>query len=273
MNYYNFHIGDYRRDTTHLSMLEHGAYRQLLDMYYLNETPIPTETQVVIRRLSARSQDEVNAVEIVLKEFFIETPDGYVHKRCDADIAQYQAKADINKVNGKLGGRPKKTQVVIDGLIIETKVEPKITLTNNQEPITNNQEPNKTKTAPQAASAKARKSDDADFLLSLESKGVSLDVAKDWLKVRKAKRLASTETALKGFIAEASKAGLTVPDAVQLCCVRGWGGLDADWIKPKSHASPQVYESKRDKDRRETIEALTGRKQNEQRSENIIDIN
>ena len=138
MNYYNFHIGDYRRDTTHLSMLEHGAYRQLLDMYYLNETPLPKITQVVIRRLSARTQDEVNAVEIVLKEFFIETPDGYVHKRCDEDIAQYKSKVESNKVNGKLGGRPKKTQVVIDGLIIKTQVEPKITLTNNQEPITNN---------------------------------------------------------------------------------------------------------------------------------------
>jgi uncharacterized protein YdaU (DUF1376 family) len=132
MNYYNFHIGDYRRDTTHLSMLEHGAYRQLLDMYYLNEQPIPKETQTVIRRLSARTQDEINAIEIVLKEFFIDTPDGYVHKRCDADIATYQSKAEVNRSNGKLGGRPKKTQVVNDGLNNETQNNP------NQEPITNN---------------------------------------------------------------------------------------------------------------------------------------
>jgi hypothetical protein len=35
--YYNFNIGDYRRDTVHLSILEHGIYRQLIDTYYLNE--------------------------------------------------------------------------------------------------------------------------------------------------------------------------------------------------------------------------------------------
>lgn len=213
MNYYNFHIGDYRRDTTHLSMLEHGAYRQLLDMYYLNETPIPTETQVVIRRLSARTQDEVNAVEIVLKEFFIETPDGYVHKRCDADIAQYQAKADVNKVNGKLGGRPKKTQVVIDGLIIETKSEPKITLTNNQEPLTNNHIKN---IAPIAL---------------LMAMGISKELATDWLKVRKEKKAAPTQTAFNAIKKHAEDNGYTFAQAIQISCERNWASFKVSWLQ------------------------------------------
>ena len=34
MNYYERHLGDYARDTGHLSMLEHGAYSLLLDRYY-----------------------------------------------------------------------------------------------------------------------------------------------------------------------------------------------------------------------------------------------
>jgi len=40
LHYYTFNIGDYRRDTGHLSLLEHGIYRQLIDSYYLSEKPI-----------------------------------------------------------------------------------------------------------------------------------------------------------------------------------------------------------------------------------------
>lgn len=86
MHYYQHNIGDYRRDTGHLSLLEHGVYRQLLDMYYLSESPIPRETQQVFRRLSARTQEEQNAVEIILNEFFLLTEEGWKHKRCDVEI-------------------------------------------------------------------------------------------------------------------------------------------------------------------------------------------
>ena len=121
MHYYQHNIGDYRRDTVHLSLLEHGVYRQLLDMYYLSESPIPKETQQVIRRLSARTQDEINAVEIILNEFFELTEEGWNHKRCDQEISAYQHKSHISRENGKKGGRPKsipepeKTQQVISG--------------------------------------------------------------------------------------------------------------------------------------------------------------
>ena len=37
MNYYKFNVGDYSAATRHLSMLEHGAYRLLLDVYYTTE--------------------------------------------------------------------------------------------------------------------------------------------------------------------------------------------------------------------------------------------
>ena len=41
MNYYERHIGDYLKDTAHLSLLEHGVYSRLLDVYYTRESPIP----------------------------------------------------------------------------------------------------------------------------------------------------------------------------------------------------------------------------------------
>ena len=137
MHHYQHHIGDYRRDTAHLSLLEHGIYRQLLDMYYLNEQPIPKETQVVFRRLSAKTEHEQNAIETILKEFFLDTPDGWKHTRCDSEIAAYQEKAEKNRINGKSGGRPKKTQVVIDGLSDGNPSETQNNL--NHKPLTINQ--------------------------------------------------------------------------------------------------------------------------------------
>ena len=134
MNYYQHHIGDYRRDTAHLSLLEHGIYRQLLDTYYLTEQPIPEETQLVCRRLSAKTEEEQKAVETVLSEFFYRD-NGWRHKRCDMELAGYREKAEVARENGKLGGRPRKTQPVISGLANETQNKA------NQEPLTNNHKP------------------------------------------------------------------------------------------------------------------------------------
>lgn len=135
MHFYKHNIGDYRRDTSHLSIIEHGAYRQLLDTYYLHEEPIPEETDQVFRRLSARTEDEQKAVLTVLKEFFTLTKEGYIHRRCDLEIREYQAKAETARVNGKSGGRPKKTESVISGLPEETQTKA------NHKPRTKNQEP------------------------------------------------------------------------------------------------------------------------------------
>lgn len=137
MHYYKHHIGDYRRDTAHLSLLEHGIYRQLLDWYYLDETPIPNETQAVYRRLSARNDAERQAIDLVLNDFFKKTPKGWVNSRCNIELGKYQQNTDKNKANGKLGGRPKKTQSVI----LENPNDSQNNL--NHKPLTINQEESK----------------------------------------------------------------------------------------------------------------------------------
>ena len=43
MNYYERHLGDYSKDTAHLTMIEHGAYGLLLDRYYGTEAGIPAD--------------------------------------------------------------------------------------------------------------------------------------------------------------------------------------------------------------------------------------
>lgn len=106
MNYYRLHIGDYLRDASHLSLLEHGVFGRLLQVYYTREAPIGDTEKY--RIVGARTQDERDAVDSVLAEFFILADDGWRQSRCDREIAEYLAKADRNREVGKLGGNPKK---------------------------------------------------------------------------------------------------------------------------------------------------------------------
>lgn len=87
MNYYRHHIGDYLRDTAHLSMLEDAAYRRLLDLYYMREQPIPADPVAACRLIRARGDDECSAVRAVLEEFFTLEDDGWHQKRADGEIA------------------------------------------------------------------------------------------------------------------------------------------------------------------------------------------
>lgn len=135
MHYYQFHVGDYLSSTSHLSNEEDLAYRRLLDMYYTSEKPIPLDTQWVARRLRVASE----VVELVLKDFFTQTPDGYTKERCEQEICRYKQLAERNKRNGSLGGRPKTNPVGSQQDTSGIPEEPSRNL--NQEPVTKNQEP------------------------------------------------------------------------------------------------------------------------------------
>lgn len=133
MHYYKFNIKDWTRSTAHLSIEEEGVYRRLIDHYYESETPIPKETKWVIRRLRLGSHEE--ALGVILDEFFELSDDGYRHGRCEQELEIYRAKADVNRENGKRGGRPKKPAENPDGF----QKEPTDNL--NHKPLTINQEP------------------------------------------------------------------------------------------------------------------------------------
>lgn len=83
MNYYNRHLGDYMRDTGHLTLLEHGVYCTLLDWQYGCEKPLPDDMEVIYRFCRATSKLEKMAVQRVKNEFFLE--DGW-NKRAKAEI-------------------------------------------------------------------------------------------------------------------------------------------------------------------------------------------
>jgi uncharacterized protein YdaU (DUF1376 family) len=90
MNYFELHIGDLSEATAHLTMLEDGAYNRLLRKYYATEKPLPADIKQVQRLAGARTKEEREAVENVLREFFTLHDDGWHQSRCDAEIAAFR---------------------------------------------------------------------------------------------------------------------------------------------------------------------------------------
>ncbi len=108
VNYYQHHLGDYARDAGHLSMLEDGAYRRLLDVYYATEKPLPPSVDACCKLAKCRTPADRKAVRWVLENFFVATPDGHRQKRCDEEIEIAKQRIESARENGKKGGRPKK---------------------------------------------------------------------------------------------------------------------------------------------------------------------
>jgi len=203
MHYYSFHIGDYRAATARLTNEEDLAYRRLIDMYYDSESCIPLDTQWVSRRIRIA----IEVVEVVLKDMFEATPEGWKSQRCDDEIARYRHNAEKNKLNGIKGGRPKKNPM-------GTQSEPNEKATNNHKPITINQEP-KVSTRSKAATPPP---------------DVDAEVWEDWKQLRKAKRATVTETVVNEARKEATKAGMSLNQFLKEWCLRGSQGLKAEWL-------------------------------------------
>jgi uncharacterized protein YdaU (DUF1376 family) len=207
MHYYEHNIGDYRKDTSHLSLLEHGIYRQLIDSYYLSENPLTKDLEKLMRTHSIRSAEEMLSFSNVLSDFFELTEEGYIHKRCDQTIAEYHGKSQ--KARDSANARWAKRKKGSNANASNTQSEGNA----NHKPLTNNHKPIDT------------------------PEGVSESVFKDYLEVRKTKKAKWTETALKGLTKEAQNAGISLQEAMELCCARGWVGFKADWIKDQQPTS------------------------------------
>lgn len=132
VHYYQFNIKTYAASTAHLTDGEDLAYRRLIDFYYDTELPIPTALPPLTRRLRLALPD----VESVLKEFFLETSDGWKHAYIDGDIAKYKVFITRQKANGSKGGRAPKP----DANPPITHRLPTAKPTNNKQPITINKE-------------------------------------------------------------------------------------------------------------------------------------
>lgn len=211
MNFYPFHIGDYISHTSHLTDEEDLAYRRMIDLYYMTESPFINDSEWIARRV--RSTPLI--VYELLHEFFELREDDLWHSsRADKEIAKYQYLQE----SGKKGAEKR---------------------WGNRDAKPTNSVPN----SPPIATPIATKTKNQDHINTPD--GVSESIFKDYLEVRKTKKAKWTETALKGLQREASKANISLEKAMQICCERNWVAIKADWVKDEVNQAGNFNEMMR----------------------------
>jgi uncharacterized protein YdaU (DUF1376 family) len=103
--WYAHYPGDYLRDTAHLSLIEHGAYRLLLDHYYSTGSPLPASKDALYRICGAFTDAERAAVDSILAQFFKVRADGYRNARADREILKRSEQKKRLSEAGRRGGK------------------------------------------------------------------------------------------------------------------------------------------------------------------------
>lgn len=100
--WYAWNAGSYAKKTATLSMLEHGAYRLLLDHYYNVGPGMEANATGLLRVCRAFAPDEQAAVQSILDKFF-ELRDGvYYNQRADEEL---QKRSKLRKVRAEAGAK------------------------------------------------------------------------------------------------------------------------------------------------------------------------
>lgn len=273
MKHYPHHIGDFDKATRHLTRIERSVYRDLIDLYYDTEQRLTLDKAALCRRIIARSDDEVTAVEQVLNEFFTETPTGWYHDRCEAEIEAYRNNTSQKAMAGKASAEARrlKKQHALNGnsTPVEQPLNSVATADNgdstNHKPSTNQPINQVGEEAPRKRSAPPPAVDRPD--------DVEPQTWADWTALRKAKRATVTATVLKGARQEAEKAGMSLESFLQVWCRRGSQGLEAAWLRPeeRGQAAAETPYQRSMRERMREAAPEFARKDPSKPAENVID--
>ena len=213
------------------------AYRRLLDTYYTTEKPIPSDLRQAYRLVLATTDEQREAVRVVLEEFFTPTDAGWINGRADAEILAMQEKQakqrdrankrwhshDTERGNAPAMPRHSESDAVAQKADASA-MPPTPTPTPTPTPINKETSPNGLVAATRKRAAAARPDD------------VSEPVWQDFQRLRAQRRAPLTDTALAGIRREAGKAGVGLEAALAYCCEQGWQGFNAGWYSDRSRA-------------------------------------
>lgn len=135
MHYYKFNIGDFDKATRHLSIIERGLFRDILDLYIKDEKPVTDNLKKLERLLCVKSKAEKEALQNVLDDFFVLTDDGYYSDYCQSILNDTTDRVEASRENGKKGGRPSKqnqSESKADGKQDESQSKPSENLDETQ---------------------------------------------------------------------------------------------------------------------------------------------
>lgn len=147
VNYYPHHIGDYSKDTAHLTLLQHGAYRLLLDHCYATEKPLPSEKPQLYVICRAMTKLERAAVDFVVTSFFRNG----LNKRVSEEIAKAQEKSAKARQSAQVSVQRRLSERSTNA---GANAHADAQLSNNQEPRTNTKSQEQVIGAPEDLSKK-----------------------------------------------------------------------------------------------------------------------
>ena len=188
-----------------MTAAERGVYRDLIDIAMINDNKI----KYTLPQLCKYCNAEESTVESVLSMKGERSGKFWTIPSCQRRID----KSRTNRANGAKGGRS--AQAKIEQMKSEVAANPE---------------------AKEKVKVKVKEKEvKFSFANNLQALGVSTQTAKDYLAVRKTKKLSNTATAFNGLKKEVEKAiakkgSWTAEDIFVLCAERSWGGFKSDWL-------------------------------------------
>jgi len=110
MNWYKFNIAEfYEKIGDSLTDEEELVYRKLIDLYYLNDGPLPDSLSELVDAIDTSTE---RVVEDMLESFFelSKEDDCWHDEAIDRDLRNRKHQVSINRKIGQKGGRPKSTK-------------------------------------------------------------------------------------------------------------------------------------------------------------------
>lgn len=210
MRYYQFHIGDYASHTAGLSLLEDLAYRRLIGLCYLNESPLLGTPAEVARDIGMR--DQADEVSFVLNKFFVQESDGWTQARIVDDLAAFQSKqAKASAAGYASAANRSKNKPVAQPKSDAPPKEPKVKAEGKPTP--------------------------AELF-----PGVSEEVLTAFMEQRRFQKAPVTEIVATGIRREAVKAGLSLQAAMLMICERSWRSFKAEYVNQKEIKVDRQFE-------------------------------
>jgi len=132
MHYYNHHIGDFKKDTWHLSHEERSIYLEMCWLYYDQEEPLEDNIKCLAKKVRANESQ----VQEILTDYF-DLEDGFWHhKRIDEEIISYGNKllnaSRAGKASAARRSKTNQSERTLNGRATNQRtIEPKNQITNN----------------------------------------------------------------------------------------------------------------------------------------------
>jgi len=214
-------------DTGHLSDEEFGRYMRLMVICWRSpQCRIPNDKTWISKRLRLDPLQYDSEVASMIEEFFTSDRNFLTQKRLKKEWKYVFVKRRKNRAAAKSRWNKEKT------------------------PCERNAPSPSPSPSPSPTVSKKKKN---SILRKPES--VCESVWQDFLSHRKAKKAPLTETAIKGIIREADKAGWTLENALIETCASGWQSFKAKYVQTDNY-NQKGKENAKSKLARETAELL-----------------